>query len=252
MRTVSARYVTLVIVAVAVAALAACALPVGAAHAAKLTEHRFTDGFAELDDKYWGVEKDGALVGTALGRLEVLLPASGRAAIAPPAGFAIMKDSYFGIAVDYHCLKFPPACKTDVALSVTVRDQKGKTLLTIRAFRWSSGADDAFSDGEDYGITVYDWVKDENHDYRTATDDKSGSLGVERTRSGFIVSCVGEDGQYELHQVFSLPSVRHIGRVSWRLVVGRISDEQSPQQVLVAYDDFRVWSEKGFAVPKKW
>lgn len=254
MRTVSVRTVVLVVATLAVAALAACVLPVGSAHAAKLTEHRFTDGFAELDGKYWNVKKEGgALVGTALGRLEMLLPASGLASVTPPAGFAIKKDSYFDIGVDYRCLKWPPACATDVTLAVTVLDQKGKNLLTIRVFRYSPAADDQLSKGEEYGITVYDWVEDANYDYRAATVERSGVLGVDRTSTGFVVYCASEDGRFRLSEVFNLPSVRHVGRVSWRLTVGRTGDdEQAPQQVLVAYDKFRVWSEKGFAVPKKW
>jgi hypothetical protein len=224
----------------AVALVTAVALPAGVAQAAAVLEaHTFMDDFEDLDSQYWTVDKyGGTYVGPALGRLEVLIPADVKGdpfwgAVGSRTGFSIKPDSLFKMSVKYSCLTWPtPDNGIRLCLGVTVYNKKGKPIITLQAGRLSDpDTGESFMVNRNGKLT---YLK---------TKRKSGSFEIMRSIGGFYIRA----GSLE---EFYSPKIQYVGKIVWGLSVWGHDWKFKGEKVRAGFDDFYVWSEKGFNLPK--
>jgi hypothetical protein len=223
----------------AAAVLLSALVPAGTALAGKLTKHRFSEDFTELEPRFWSVDKfGGPLVGTALNRLEILLPPDSAGnpfwgSAVSRSGFFIKPDSYFGVDVGYSLPRWPtPNNGVRAALGVDLYNKAGKKVISLVAGRASD---------KDIGGEVYFVYLNGKYFYKK-TSDKRGKLLISRSITGFSVWAGSLKKEY-------LPEVQYIGKASWALSAWGHDWNFGRQAVKAAFDDFRIESEKGFIVP---
>jgi hypothetical protein len=233
--------------------------PVGPARAGVFSDkgHVFQDHFPghELDTRYWTPTTAGGVEIRAANALRFDVPAEptapyfwGHAAMRE--GFDMKPDSFFVCSVNYRLPRWPmPGNGVAAAIFMNVRETGTEYGLYQITFSRES---DNVTGNERYELNVWDFT-DEPEQYvkKMVTDDMSGELNISRDRKGFHFSAGPTDpqrGDKVLHaKIFA--KGQKIGRITWSLWVSGQTDYSKRQPSRVTFDDFYLWSQKGFDLP---
>jgi len=235
--------------------------PIGTARAGVFSDkgHVFQDHFPghELDTRYWTPTTAGGVEIRAANALRFDVPAEPTASYfwghaAKREGFDVKPDSYFVCSVNYRLPRWPmPGNGIAASIFMDVHEKGSEEVLYQITLSRES---DNVSRQERYEVNVWDRtdiLQPDAYVKRMVTDDLSGELNISRDRKGFHFSAGPADpkrGDKVLHAKLFAKGQK-IGRISWNLWVSGQTEYSRREPSRVTFDDFYVWSQKGFELP---